>query len=319
MIALFGAKGYLGRQLAYYFTQKGEAVQEFDIPECDVTDASLWSAFDPSRYSSIVFFAGLTGTEKGFNEAAKYTSVNELGLLNLLVKLAPLGAQAPKVIFPSSRLVYRGSDYPLKEDAPKEAKTVYAANKLACEMYLEAYHNRFGIPYSVLRICVPYGNIISADYSYGTIGFFMKQIAAGKPITLFGGGTQGRTFTHVEDICRAVETLIVKGECGVYNMGGDAYSLHDAAVLVAGDEGKVVAVPWPKEAELIESGSTVFDSSKLDELTGGIKRHLKDSTQSTSTTRLNDDCRGERIEHVDEISTRSTCSTRLTNIEGKDA
>lgn len=274
MIALFGANGYLGRQLNHYFAEKGTAVDAFDIPGCDVTDAAFWARFEPARYSSILFFAGITGTEAGFADAIRYTSVNDLGLLNLLVKLSPMGARAPKVIFPSSRLVYRGSDRPLAEDAPKEAKTVYAANKIACELYLEAYHNRFGIPYDVIRICVPYGNIISSDYSYGTIGFFMRQIAQGKPISLFGGGEQGRTFTHVEDICTAVELLMGSGENGIFNVGGENLSLYEAALkVVSGDTAKLRAVDWPPQALLVESGGTMFDSSKLEKL-GWKARHV---------------------------------------------
>ena len=190
------------------------------------------------------------------------------------MKIAPLGKNAPKVIFPSSRLVYKGSDMPLAEDAPKEAKTVYAANKIACELYLEAYHNRFGIPYDVIRICVPYGNIISSDYSYGTVGFFMREIAAGRPIPLFGGGKQGRTFTHVEDICAAVELLMASDEDGVFNVGGENLSLYEAALkVVGGDAAKVRAVDWPPEALLIESGGTMFDSTKLEKL-GWKARHV---------------------------------------------
>ncbi len=273
MIALFGARGYLGRQLGHYFAGKGMTVEGFDLPECDVADTAFWTGFDPARYASILFFAGITGTEAGFADAIRYTRVNDFGLLNLLVKLSPLGKNAPKVIYPSSRLVYKGSDAPLSEDAPKEAKTVYAANKIACELYLEAYHNRFGIPYDVIRICVPYGNIISSDYSYGTIGFFMRQIAAGRPIALFGGGRQSRTFTHVEDICTAVELLMASGENGVFNIGGENLSLYEAALkVVGGDEAKVQAVDWPPDALRIESGGTMFDAGKLEKL-GWKARH----------------------------------------------
>lgn len=276
-IAIFGAKGYLGKQLAHYFRQKGMCCQEFDIPECDVTKTGFWEGFDPSTYEAILFFAGLTGTEKGFDEAQQYLLVNEGGLLHLLKKLAPLGAAAPKIVFPSTRLVYKGADKPLPEDAEKETKTVYAVNKLACEGYIAAYANRFGIRAAVLRICVPYGNIISSDYSYGTIGFFLKQLSAGKPIALFGGGVVRRTFTHVADICRAVEFLAGSPETGIFNLGGDDYSLAEAAALVADKKGGSTAtVPWPSAAQLIESGSTVFDSSRLDTLTNFTYLHLAD-------------------------------------------
>ena len=128
-IALFGGKGYIGTQLATHFVRNGLECDVFDMPEFDVTSEACWKNFSSRDYASICFFAGLTGTEKSFKSSGYFHEVNEGGLLNLLQKLAPLGESAPKVIFPSSRLVYKGSDSPLLEDATKEAKTVYAANK----------------------------------------------------------------------------------------------------------------------------------------------------------------------------------------------
>ena len=220
-------------------------------------------------YSAILFFAGMTGTEKSFTAAERFLDVNEQGLLNLLVRLVPLGAHAPKVIFPSSRLVYRGSDSPLIEDAPKEAKTVYAANKLACEYLLQAYHVRYGLPYSVVRICVPYGSLVSSDYSYGTIGFFMKQAEEGGPITLYGDGKIRRTFTHVGDIAEAVYRLSQSGATGTFNIGGTTYSLGEVAQMIANRKGvEVKFIPWPDLAFLLESGTTFFDATKLAKTVG---------------------------------------------------
>ena len=263
-IAIFGGNGYLGSQLAAYFAAKGVAYDVFDVPSFDVTRADCWETFSPTDYSAILFFAGMTGTEKSFTEAERFVDVNELGLLNLLMRIAPLGTQAPKIIFPSTRLVYKGSDEPLSEDAPKEAKTVYAANKLACEYLLQAYHALYNLPYVVVRICVPYGSLVSKDYSYGTIGFFLKQIQKDGVITLFGNGTIRRTFTYVGDICEAVCRLVESRDVGIFNIGGHDYCLKDIAQIIATHcGGKVVFVPWPDVAKRLESGSTFFDSTKL--------------------------------------------------------
>lgn len=279
-IAIFGSKGYLGKQLVHYFSQRDAAVEEFDIPECDITNVSFWEFFDPSRYSAILFFAGLTGTERGFSEAHQYLTVNEGGLLYLLQKLAPLGGAAPKVIFPSTRLVYKGANKPLCEDAEKETKTVYAVNKLSGEGCLEAFSNRFGIPYVACRICVPYGSLIASDYSYGTIGFFMKQAQAGQSITLYDGGWMRRTFTHVLDVCTIIDRLLKRDVKGVFNIGGCDYELAEVARLIAGRYGVgVVSVPYPPAAALLETGSTCLDSTKLAEVIGDyayqdIKAHV---------------------------------------------
>lgn len=268
-VALFGGNGYLGSQLAAYMAARGVAYDVFDVPSFDVTHVACWASFRPNDYSSILFFAGMTGTERSFTDAERFLAVNEYGLIQLLTQLAPLGGGAPKVIFPSSRLVYKGSDRPLTEDAPKESKTVYAANKLAGEYLLEAYHVRYGTPYAVARICVPYGNIVSANYSYGTIGFFLKQAAAGGPITLYGDGSLRRTFTHAVDICSAVDGLARTDANGIFNVGGENMSLLDAARILADRKGVDVSfVPWPPEALALESGNTVFDSSCLERVIG---------------------------------------------------
>lgn len=268
-IALFGGNGYLGTQLRGYFASKKVECDVFDMPKFDVTQRDCWKTFKPADYSAILFFAGMTGTEKSFIDADSYFSVNELGLLNLLLSLAPLGEKSPKVIFPSSRLVYKGANHLLTEDSENEARTVYAANKIACEYLLQAYHIRYKIPYAVVRICVPYGNIVSSNYSYGTIGFFLGQADLGGPITLYGDGSLRRTFTHVADICSALDILSRVGDVGIFNIGGEHMSLLDAARIIADRKGVDISfVSWPEDALVLESGDTMFDSSRLETTTG---------------------------------------------------
>ena len=210
-----------------------------------------------------MFFAGLTGAGASNANEALFTRVNEGGFRKLLKRLSDCGDAAPKVVFPSTRLVYKGANGPLCEDAETECKTVYARNKLNCEKMLSRVKD--DIPSSILRICVPYGCISSHDYSYGTIGFMLKQAATGK-IILYGDGSQRRTFTHVVDICRAVRHMASHRECtGVFNVGGAAYSLREIADMIAlKRSAQVVCVPWPEDALKLESGSTVFDSKKIE-------------------------------------------------------
>lgn len=172
----------------------------------------------------------------------------------------------PKIIYPSTRLVYKGVDKPLKEGDEKETKTIYAVNKLACEGILQAYKASFDIPYTVFRICIPYGNLLSTDYSFGTVGFFIKQAKSGNDITLYGGGDVKRTFTHMEDLCyQIVEgTFNANSNGEIYNIGGETLSLKEAAEIIAEKyDSKVVSVPWPERDLRIESGHTYFDDAKI--------------------------------------------------------
>jgi UDP-glucose 4-epimerase len=277
--AVIGGKGYIGKHLAFYLKGRSFEVMTYDVIPCDdenyqcvdMTDVGSVSQIDLD-VDYIFMFAGLTGTYAGFDAYEKYININEIALLNLLDAIRK-SENRPKVIFPSTRLVYKGYDKPLKEDDEKEAKTIYAANKIACEGYLQAYHDSFDIPYTVFRICIPYGNMLSTDYSFGTVGFFIRQASAGRDITLYGGGTIKRTFTHMEDLCYQIVEGAMKEESDrqIYNIGGETLSLRQAAEIVAAKFGtNVVGVPWPERDLRIESDNTYFDDTKIQALLGGM-------------------------------------------------
>lgn len=271
-IAIIGSNGYIGKHLAYYLQQMGESPMCYDIQnverECyrqvDLANKESINNID-LNVDYIYMFAGLTGTFAGFDSYEKYFKINELGLLNLLDAIR-MSEFRPKVVFPSTRLVYKGSDKPIKENDEKETKTLYAVNKLACEGILYAYKQSFDIPYTIVRICIPYGNLLSTDYSFGTVGFFIRQAKAGNAIPLYGGGYIKRTFTHIEDLCYQVVNVAMKEESNgeIYNIGGQKLSLREVAEFIAQKFGsKVVTVEWPERDLRIESDNTYFDDSKI--------------------------------------------------------
>ena len=285
-IGVIGANGYIGKHIVSYLQRHYDVnVDSYDIvAECDLPNYHKVDLTDKESIKGlnldldyIFMFAGLTGTYNGFNEYEKFISINELGLLNLLDAIKN-SEYRPKVIFPSTRLVYKGVDKSLKEDDLKECKTIYAANKLACEGYLQAYHDSFDIPYTIFRICLPYGNLLSTDYSFGTVGFFIRQAKAGKDITLYGGGNIKRTFTHMEDLCyQIIEGSFHHESNGqTYNVGGETLSLHDAAEIIAAKYGiKVTEIPWPERDLRIESSHTYFDDTKIRSLLRNMNPYKK--------------------------------------------
>ena len=273
--AVFGANGYLGSHLAHALCSAGHHVQGYGIraepllpnlpyTSLDVANPDDWARFEP-EIDAVFFFSGLTGTHQGFEQAQRYLQVNEGGLLHLLERIRASGRK-PKIIFPSTRLVYRGSDSPQEEDAPELPKSIYAINKLACEQILRAYHLSFDIPYVTYRICVPYGSFLKTGHAYGTIGLFLGMAKAGKSITLFGDGSQRRTLTHAREICRQIidTAFLPETTANVFNISGEDYSLKEIADEIARKYGVSVEYrPWPKADLSLETGSTVFDDTRI--------------------------------------------------------
>lgn len=281
---VLGANGFIGLNLCYWLLQHdyevhaisreetfaGEGIYNVDnlsYSQVDIAQLEELKRVDFKSASLIYLFAGQTGTSAGFSKYMDYVNSNEIGLLNILNTYIAQEATG-RIVFPSTRLVYKGIEGEfLKEDSEKETKTVYAVNKLACENYLFAYSNAYRIPYTVFRICVPYGQLIPGDYSYGTLGFMLNQAKNQGEISLYGQGEASRTYTHMKDICEIVGTVspMEKSSGQIINIGSkDNYSLFKLAKKIA--EHFKVAVKfkdWPALDLAIESGDTMFDDATL--------------------------------------------------------
>ena len=213
----------------------------------------------------IYMFIGKTGSANGFDDCDTFLNINEKALLNLLNEYRRQNSKA-KIVFPSTRLVYKGKKGKLSEDAEKEFKTIYAINKYACEQYLAQYRNVFGVKYCIFRICIPYGTLISGASSYGTAEFMLKKAQQNENIILYGDGSVRRTLTYMGDLCDILIDGGINDSCEntVYNIGGEDYSLKEMAELIAKKYNVGVDfVEWPEVALKIESGDTVFDDCKL--------------------------------------------------------
>lgn len=279
-IIVLGSEGYLGRHMVHYLVQYGANVICLDRHDKSIFNHANYQSVDVTKPETlkqvdwnadcIMNFSGITGTSNSFVDYQLFIDVNELGLVNVLTSIKD-SPHNPRVVFPSTRLVYKGSESPLREDAEKEAKTIYASSKIACEHMLNAYSNAFGMEYTIYRICVPYGNIFSDEYSYGTIGFMINSAKEKGEITIFGDGSQRRTFTHVEDICGQITSSCFSATTinRTFNTIGEDYSIMDIAKMVAKKyDSKISLVEWPPFAKKMESGSTVFASTALCQETG---------------------------------------------------
>lgn len=288
--AILGVNGYIGKHLAHFLQTKGWTIYGYDINKDTSLNGITYHPLNVAEkinYEELntavdfcFYFSGITGTLKAYSDYNSFIDVNEKGLLNLLDRLKQNNSKA-RVVFPSTRLIYKGEkDLPLKEDATKEFKTIYALNKWFGECVLQQYAQYFGIDHTIFRICVPYGSFLGGDYSYGTIGFFLKKAMNKENIVLYGVGDQKRTFTHVEDICRQIHLALSKQESvnEVFNIEGETFSLKDIADKIAEKfRVQVDLADWPEIDLKLESGDTIFDASRIGNL---VQEPLKNNFNS---------------------------------------
>jgi UDP-glucose 4-epimerase len=110
-----------------------------------------------------------------------------------------------RVVFASSAAVYGESDaWPLKESAPTQSLSPYAASKRTLEVYAQMYTQAFGLDVVALRYFNVYGPRQRPDSMYAAaVPIFIRRLLDGKPVTIFGDGGQTRDLINIRDVVRA--------------------------------------------------------------------------------------------------------------------
>ena len=125
----------------------------------------------------------------------------------------------------------------MTEDTRPQPEDSYGIAKYAVEQELRACHDMFGLRYVIFRphnVFGPRQNI--GDRYRNVVGIFMNQILQGKPMTIFGDGSQTRAFSYIDDVAPVIARAIDLPEAwdDVFNIGADRpYSLNELAKSVA--------------------------------------------------------------------------------------
>lgn len=160
--------------------------------------------------------------------------VNIRGTFNVLEACRRHGVK--KLVYSSSASVYGDAvEEPMPEDHPYNNWTFYGATKIAGEHMLKAYHKRYGLKGVGLRYMNVYGP--RQDYHGAYIAVMMKILDCvdnNEQPKVFGDGSQGYDFIHVQDIARA-NVCALQSDCefGFYNVGrGIKTSIKELAELL---------------------------------------------------------------------------------------
>ena len=166
------------------------------------------------------------------------------------------------VMIASTSEVYGKSvDVPFREDAdlvlgPSEKhRWAYACSKLIDEFLALAYWKERKLPVIIVRLFNTVGPRQTGQYGM-VIPNFVRQALAGQPITVFGDGTQSRSFTYVGDVVRAMVALIDEPRAvgQVFNIGnGQEISIGELAARVraqTGSTSEIVCIPYEQAYEI---------------------------------------------------------------------
>ncbi|MEN6407980.1 MAG: NAD-dependent epimerase/dehydratase family protein [Thermoguttaceae bacterium] len=236
----------------------------FVFQPLDITDlAAMEPIFavqgDRPPFSAVINLAARAGVRPSVTSPWIYFQTNCGGTLNLLDLCRRSGVR--KFLLASTSSLY-GKDNPMpyQEDTDTSRPlSPYAASKKAAETVAYSYHHLHGLDVSILRYFTVYGPAGRPDMS---IFRFIRRIAEGEPIIVFGDGSQSRDFTFVDDIAAGTIAALRPLGYEIVNLGGNgAVSLKEVIDRISAMIGREAKIEY-RPSHPADVPTTWADTSK---------------------------------------------------------
>jgi UDP-glucuronate decarboxylase len=257
--------------------------ERFKFIKADVNHLSeVAPVFYSFNFDYVFHFAALVGVKRTQDNPVAVLEDIE-GIKNIL-HLSKTSA-VKQVYYSSSSEVY-GEPVELPQNeyrTPLNSRVPYAVVKNIGECFFRSYWQEFKLPYTIFRFFNTYGPGQSTDF---VVARFLAAALKGEDITLYGDGSQTRTFTYIDDNIEVIEQIFEKGlvKNDVINLGNDELcSIKDLAHLIiklTKSSSKVVHLEPLKEGDMTRRQP---DNAKMREILKeplisveeGVKRMMK--------------------------------------------
>lgn len=231
--------------------------------KCNVNNyndiAAIMTSF---RFDYVFHYAAVVGVKRTIENPIMVLDDLE-GIKNVLSLCKNTGVK--RVFFSSSSEVY-GEPVELpqhEETTPLNSRLPYAVVKNVGESFCKSYHKEFGLDYTIFRFFNTYGPKQSTDF---VISKFLKSALNHQPITIYGNGSQTRTFCYIDDntncILRILEDSLMVND--VINVGNDKnytiLQLAETIIKLTNSKSKIEYLPPLKEGDMTRRQP---DSSKM--------------------------------------------------------
>jgi dTDP-glucose 4,6-dehydratase len=182
----------------------------------DICDTELVNRLT-KEHDVIVNFAAESHVDRSIEGAKDFVETNVLGTQNLLD--AALRNEVKTFIQISTDEVYGTiSEGSWREDFPLLPNSPYSASKASADLFARAYYRTFGLDVRITRCSNNYGPY---QFPEKVIPLFVTNLIDGKKVPLYGKGLNVRDWLHVDDHCRGIHAVLMKGKAGeIYNIGG---------------------------------------------------------------------------------------------------
>lgn len=257
-------------------TDRLEESPNLKFIKADVNNLSdISTIFYSQNFDYVFHYAAVVGVKRTLNHPVKVLE-DITGMKNILD--LSKNTAVKRIFFSSSSEVY-GEPVELPQNemtTPLNSRLPYAIVKNVGEAFLKSYKQEYGLDYTIFRFFNTYGPLQSKDF---VVSRFIAAALKGDPITIYGDGSQSRTFCYVDDnvnaCIKAFEDNKIMND--IINIGSDKeLSVLDLAKLIieiTGSTSELVYMPPLPEGDM---SRRLPDTSKMKKLLGYEPIPLRD-------------------------------------------
>ena len=230
---------------------------------CDVNNyTSISEIMLLNQFNYVFHYAALVGVKR--TQENPIMVLDDIQGIKNVLQLSK-NSSVKRVFFSSSSEVY-GEPVELpqnEETTPLNSRVPYAVVKNVGESFFRSYFKTYGLSFTIFRFFNTYGPNQSEDF---VIAKFLKAALKGDDITIYGDGSQTRTFCYVDDnintCVKILEENLMMND--VINIGGaKEYKILDVAKLIiekSNSKSKIIHLPFLKEGDMTRR---MPDNSKM--------------------------------------------------------
>ena len=264
-----GGAGFIGSNLVDRLLEMGHEVVVIDNEYSDAHDQFYWNdkaqnyKYDIRDYENtrplydgidyVFHIAAEARIQPAILNPIEAVSINSVGTCTVLQCAREAGVK--RVMYSSTSSAYGRNEPANVETQHDDCLNPYSVSKVNGEKLCKMYTELYGLPTIIFRYFNVYGERQPLRGQYApVIGIFLRQRAAGEPLTIVGDGNQRRDFTYVGDVVNAnimvaISNLEPEAFGQVYNVGtGNNYSINQIARMISNH--KVNIAPRPGETRV---------------------------------------------------------------------
>jgi dTDP-glucose 4,6-dehydratase len=196
--------------------------------EADIADReAMRSLFDGYQPDAVVNLAAETHVDRSIDGPSPFIDTNIVGTFVLLESALALVRDLPAARREGFRFVHVSTDEVygslgptglFREDTPYAPNSPYAASKASADHLVRAYFHTYGLPAIITNCSNNYGPY---QFPEKLIPLTILNALEGRPLPIYGDGSNVRDWLHVEDHCAGLLLALQKGKPGEkYNVGG---------------------------------------------------------------------------------------------------